>query len=234
MIMEAPSYPEAVATPRTDSLFFRRLEPPAGWDSGREAVAASQRARMLDAVVRAVAERGYARVTVADVVGKAGVSRRTFYEHFEDKQDCFLAAYRTGVEDVIAQILAATAEQPDGDWRAKLRVGLEVYTRALASEPEFARTLLVDVLGAGREAVELRQQLYELFVTRFHNLSEQAVEQDPVIQPVPDVFLRALVGGIGELVQQHVIQHGAEGLEELTPTLVQVAETVIEFGGMRA
>jgi AcrR family transcriptional regulator len=225
MSVAVPAYPEPVATQRTDSLFFRGLEP---------SVASSQRARMLDAVVRAVAERGYARVTVADVVGGAGVSRRTFYEHFEDKQDCFLAAYRTGVEETIRQILEATAQESDDDWRAKLRVGLEAYTHALASEPEFARTLLVDVLGAGREAVELRQQLYELFVTRFHNLSEQAVAQDPVIKPVPDVFLRALVGGIGELVQQHVIAHGAAGLEELTPTLVQVAQTVIEFGGMRA
>ena len=230
----APYPSSPMAAPRAESLFFRTLEPAGGWDAGRGAVAASQRARMLDAVVRAVADRGYARVTVADVVGLAGVSRRTFYEHFTDKQECFLAAYQTGVEVIIAGVLAATAEVPDAEWREKLRVGLEAYTRVLASEPEFARTLLIDVLGAGREAVELRQRLYELFVERFHQLSLQAMEQDPAIAPVPDVFLRALVGGIGELVQQHILREGAETLEELTPVLVQVAETVIEFGGARA
>lgn len=223
-----------MATSRADSLFFRTLEPPEGWDdAGRTAVAASQRARMLDAIVRAVGDSGYAGVTVADVVGVAGVSRRTFYEHFEDKQDCFLAAYRTGVSVVIEQVVAATAGSEEDDWRARLRVGLEAYTAILASEPVFARTLLVDVLGAGREAVELRQQLYERFVALFQALSERAVAADPAIPPAPEVFLRALVGGIGELVQQHILTQGAETLEELTPTLVQVAETVIAFGGRR-
>jgi AcrR family transcriptional regulator len=223
-----------VVTPRADSLFFRKLEPSDGWEGGRTAVSASQRARMLDAVVRAVFDRGYARVTVADVVGLAGVSRRTFYEHFEDKLDCFLAAYRTGVEVLISEILAAAAESTDEDWRTTLRVGLEAYTRELAAHPEFARTLLIDVLGAGPEAVALRQQLYVLFVERFHNLSAAAAAQDASIRTVPDVFLRALVGGIDELVQQHILAEGAETLEGLTPTLVQVAETVIEFGGRRA
>jgi AcrR family transcriptional regulator len=228
------SYSPTVATPRSDSLFFRTLEPPDGWDGGRAAMAASQRARMLDAVVRAVADRGYARVTVADIVALAGVSRRTFYEQFEDKQACFLAAYRTGTEVIIRQIIDATEEAPEDDWRRRLEVGLEAYTHVLAAEPLFARTLLIDVLGAGQEAVELRQQLYELFVLRFHNLMERAAMHDPAIVPAPDVFLRALVGGIGELVQQHILREGAETLPELTPTLVDIAQTVIQFGGRRA
>ena len=221
------------APPRGDSIFFRSLEPADGWTGGREAVAASQRARMLDGVVRAVAERGYASVTVADVVGIAGVSRRTFYEHFVDKQDCFLAAYEAGVQVLIGEILRAM-EGASEDWRDRLRVALTAYTSVLASEPLFARTLLIDVLGAGGRAVELRQQLYQLFVTRFANLAERAAAQDAAVEPVPDVFLRALVGGIGELVQQHILARGAETLEELTPELVRVAETVIEFGGRRA
>jgi AcrR family transcriptional regulator len=76
-----------------DSLFFRSLEPEGGWDGSRAAVWANQRARMLDAMARAVATKGYARVSVADVVQLAGVSRRTFYEQFRDKEDCFLVAY---------------------------------------------------------------------------------------------------------------------------------------------
>jgi AcrR family transcriptional regulator len=213
------------AAPQPSSL-FRPAEP--------AVTAASQRARMLDAVVREVAEQGYADVTVADVVRRAGVSRRTFYEHFEDRQACFLAAYRTGVEVVIGRILARTREIPDADWRTKLRAGLEAYTRELAAQPEFARTLLVDVLGAGREAVELRQRLSELFVRIFHGLSEQAAEQDAGLVVPPDVFLRALVGGMGELVQQHVLREDASTLPDLTPDLVRMAEIVIEFSGRRA
>lgn len=224
-----------MSVPHADSLFFRTLEPAEGWEeAGREAVAASQRARMLDAVVQTVGDRGYANATVADIVGLAGVSRRTFYEHFDDKQDCFLAAYRTGVAVVIERVVAATGATADEDWRERLRVGLAAYTAVLAEHATFARTLLIDVLGAGREAVELRQRLYEQFVALFHVLSERAAASDPSIALVPDVFLRAVVGGIGELVQQHILTEGAETLEDLTPTLVKVAETVIEFGGRRA
>jgi AcrR family transcriptional regulator len=229
--MTAATYPSSPMA--TQSLFFRKLEPPDGWDGGRAAVSASQRARMLEAVVRAVADRGYARVTVADVVGLAGVSRRTFYEHFEDKQECFLAAYRTGVEYVVGEIGKAGVGA-SGDWRSRLRAGLDVYTAVLASEPTFARTMLIDLLGAGEEAVALRQQLYELFVERYRALSSLAAAEDPRIEVVPDMFLRALVGGIGELVQQHILREGAQTLPALTPTLVQIAETVIEFGGRRA
>jgi AcrR family transcriptional regulator len=223
-----------MAAPTKGSSLFRSAEPAEAVERGRTVTAGSQRARMLDAVVRAVAERGYAAVTVGDVVGLAGVSRRTFYEHFDDKQSCFLAAYRTGVEVVIGRILASTAEIPDADWRTKLRAGLEAYTRELAAQPEFARTLLVDVLGAGREAVELRQRLSELFVRILRGLSEQAAEQEPAIVPAPDVFLRALVGGIGELVQQHILHEGAATLPELTPDLVRMAEIVLEFSGRSA
>ena len=223
-----------MTAPSQGSSLFRSAPPAEAPERGRTATAASQRARMLDAVVREVAEQGYAAVTVADVVGRAGVSRRTFYEHFEDKQSCFLAAYRTGVEVVIGRILATTAEIPDAEWKTKLRVGLEAYTRELSAQPEFARTLLVDVLGAGRDAVEQRQRLSELFVRVLRGLSEQAAEQDPAIVPVPHVFLCALVGGIGELVQQHILREGATTLPELTHDLVRMAEIVIEFGGRRA
>ena len=213
------------------SMFLRALGPP---ERARLDVAAWQRARMLDAVVREVAEQGYAGVTVADIVGRAGVSRRTFYEHFEDKLTCFLAAYQAGVELLVGRILETTAEVPGAPWKEKLRRGLESYTRELAAEPQFSRTLLVDVQGAGRRAIELREGLLELFVLRFHNLSAQAAEQEPGFVPAPDVFLRALVGGISELVQQHILRQGAETLEQLTPDLVRIAETVIEYGGRRA
>src|SRR4051794_32391335 len=73
----------------------------------REVVAASQRGRLIDAIAHVVAEKGYARTTVADVIERAGVSRKTFYEHFRDKETCFLAAYDTGVEVLLATMRAA-------------------------------------------------------------------------------------------------------------------------------
>src|SRR5881396_2849860 len=86
---------------------------------GREVVEASQRERMLDAVVRAVADKGYSGATVGDVVSRAGVSRKTFYEHFRDKEECFLAAYDEGVEILMKQIRAAGERATS--WRDRMR-----------------------------------------------------------------------------------------------------------------
>ncbi|HEX8856534.1 MAG TPA: helix-turn-helix domain-containing protein, partial [Thermoleophilaceae bacterium] len=96
----------------------------------REVVLASQRGRMLDAMAQSVAEKGYAATTVADVVGRAGVSRKTFYEHFRDKEDCFLEAWDAGVEillDAVAQATTATE-----DWREGVRAGTRAYLETLA------------------------------------------------------------------------------------------------------
>ena len=216
---------------RRDSLFFRALEPPGGWDSGREGVHASQRARMLDAMARCVASKGYARVSVADVVENAGVSRRTFYEQFRDKEDCFLVAYDTGANAVIDALLAAVGKLETLDWRALLRHALETYTQVLAGDAEFAHAFLIDVLGAGPRAIELRWGVNERFVEQYRALSATAAHEDPEVAPVPEVFLRALVGGISELVELQIIQHGAETLTELTDDLFALVSLVFAGAG---
>src|SRR4051794_12494639 len=99
----------------------------------REEVLSSQRGRMLAAMGEAVAERGYANVPVAEVVKRAGVSRETFYEHFSDKEDCFLAALDTGTEAMLATIATALGE-PDDDPLRTLDHVLRAYLDALASE----------------------------------------------------------------------------------------------------
>ena len=220
---------------RTDSLFFRALEPNEGWTGQKEATTASQRARMLDAITRAVADKGYSRVTVGDVVSEAGVSRRTFYEQFSDKEDCFLAAYATGTEALIKDMVAASLGLgDDADWREVLQVAIDSYVGGLAADPEFAKTFLVDVLGAGHAAVELRVQVYEQFVQQYVILARRAAREEPEIGEVPEVYLRALVGGIGELVQQHLLTKDAKTLPELAPVLVQLVTAVIQGAGAAA
>jgi len=196
--------------------------------------AAGHRARLTEGLAAAIAEKGYAAVTIADVVRVARVSKRTFYEHFTDKEACFLAAYSTGTDLVIGDIVAGIAGMPDADWRERLRVGLEAYLDTLAAEPEISRALLVDVLGAGPQAVELRQRVYDRFVDQWRFIADQARAEEPDLGPVGDLVLRALVGGIGELVQRQILTEGAETLPGLTPTLATLATRVIEGAGMRA
>jgi AcrR family transcriptional regulator len=177
----------------------------------------TQRERMLDAVIEAVAEKGYAETTVADVVARAGVSRRTFYEQFEDKLDCFLEAYVWRAEFVresVAERVRATASD---DWRVRLRAGLAAYLEALAARPASARVLNVDVLGAGPRALEVRERVLARFTETYRGLAD-------------DELLRGLVGGIAEMVQARLIARGAETLLELLPTIERLAHAVVEAG----
>lgn len=197
-------------------------------------VSQSQKARMFDAISRAVVEKSYARVTVADVVRIAGVSRRTFYEHFTGLEDCFLAAYDAGAQHVIVRILDGQAALPPGDWRLRARVALETYTASLAAQPEFARVFVLDILGAGERAIALRRHGYDLFIEQFRLLAKLASAEDDRIGPIPDLVLIALVGGIGELVQRHILSYGAETLGELGPMLGDLAIQAIEGAGATA
>ena len=215
---------------RTDSLFFRALEPDEGWLGQKEATGASQRARMLDAITRAVADKGYARVTVGDVVSDAGVSRRTFYEQFKDKEDCFLAAYATGTEALIEDMVEASlAVGPDADWREVLQVAIDSYVGGLAADPAVRAHFPGGRAGsrAGRRraaAAGLRP------VRRSSTWSSLGARPSSSRRSArcPAVYLRALVGGIGELVQQHLLTKDAKTLPELAPVLVQLVTAVIQ------
>jgi AcrR family transcriptional regulator len=182
---------------------------------------------MLLAMTQAVAEKGYARTTVADVVSGAGASRRTFYELFEDKEDCFLEAYRGGGRVLMNDIIAVLVEVEDQDWRTRTRVAIETYAGLLSSEPDFARVFLVDVLGAGPRAVEERVRAFDLFADALGHLAQRAEVQDG-LPPVPPLVMHALVGGISELVLRQIVMHGAETLDELAPVLTDLVIRVVE------
>src|SRR2546423_5503381 len=115
----------------------------------REEVMASQRARLVDAMVHVVADKGYAATTVADVVERAGVSRRTFYEQFADKEACFLAAYDVALAAVLGRIAeTAGPEGPEGPaagWRGPAPARVEGLLDLLAGEPAHAPGLPVEI-----------------------------------------------------------------------------------------
>jgi len=129
----------------------------------RDEVLASQRRRMLAAIAEAVSHKGFAGVSVADVIARAGVSRETFYEQFANKEDCFLQALDAGADRVLKVLGGALAEP--ADTRAE-RLGnvLDAYLHALAAEPAFAKAFLIDAYGAGPRATARRIELQQRFV----------------------------------------------------------------------
>ncbi|MGH2837236.1 MAG: hypothetical protein ACRDJY_02670, partial [Thermoleophilaceae bacterium] len=132
------------------------------------------------------------------------------------------------IEDMVE---ASVGLGPEAQWREVLEVAIDSYVGGLASDPAFARTFLLDVLGAGPAAVELRRQVYAQFVQQYVILARRASRQQPEIGEVPVVYLRALVGGIGELVQEHLLRKDAKSLPELAPVLVQLVTAVIQGAG---
>jgi AcrR family transcriptional regulator len=191
------------------------------------AVAGSQRVRLLDAGARVVAERGYGAATVADVIALAGVSRRTFYEHFPGLEDCFLAAYEDGMRSLFAAIRSALAGVPRDDLALRTRVAIDAYLAAMASVPAAAWSFTVEVLGAGRPALDRRDWVMAQWVEQWRAFHQRRRQLEPGLGDVSDAQLLALVGGMEELVRDHLRRHGAQSLPQLGPALGAFAASVM-------
>ena len=135
---------------------------PPGVVDGRGDVVSLQRARIITAMVEVVAERGVARSTVAHVVARSGVSRRTFYELFSDREDCFLAVFDQAVEQATGRVVPAF-EGADG-WLERMRAGLRALLEFLDDEPGLGRLAIVDALGAGPIALERRARVVGVLI----------------------------------------------------------------------
>jgi AcrR family transcriptional regulator len=196
----------------------------------REVVAESQRERVLVATADAVAEKGYNNASVADVIERAGISRRSFYEHFANKEDAFLAAYDAGVGGLLDAIAEAEDEAAatsggaggDGGLLARAHAGTEVYLQLLADNPAFARTFLVEVLGAGPEALARRDAVHQRFAERMAQTFDAIAAQVPDLPRPNDYVFRAAVGAIHELVTDCLLKRGAEALPELLAPILEI------------
>jgi AcrR family transcriptional regulator len=122
-----------------------------------------QRARIMAAFVEVTRERGAPRVTVAHVVARSGVSRRTFYELFEDREACFLAVFDEAIERAAARVLPAFEEARVG-WGAQIRAGLTALLEFLDDEPGLGALCVIDTLGAGPAVLERRAEIVQILV----------------------------------------------------------------------
>jgi AcrR family transcriptional regulator len=182
----------------------------------RSFVAQNQRDRILAAVADACSAKGYGDMSVEDIIAAAGVSRRTFYEHFKNKQHAFLAAYDAVVVQLFGRVngaVEAAETLPD-----KIRAGLSAFLGFLASEPAFARMCIVDVLAAGPEAVARRDGAMRGFSQLIlENVREEIGDDAP---PALDVISETVVGGIYEVVYARVLRREFDELPRLLPDLV--------------
>ena len=187
----------------------------------------SQRARLVEGMIQAVAEKGYLAATVADAVRAARVSRGTFYAQFASKEECFLEAYRFGVDVLVARIRDAVRAE-HGDWQARLSAALRAYLEVLSGEPRFARTHLFEVHTAGARAGAERDAAIKRFADRYRASFRAAREQRPELRIPSDAALFILAAGVDQLVAARVRAGELEHLPDLTDELTLTAVALLE------
>ena len=174
----------------------------------------TQRERLLDAMARTVARQGYAATSVADVLKTAGISRRTFYEKFVDKEDCFLAAY-----DEIAGLCedrVVVAYRAERGWEAGIAAAYDALLAVLAAEPDFAHLGIVEILAVGPRGLARRDAALRHF-TRF---IEHTREQLGTTAVPGELVAQAISGGIQELLYSQIVRGEAERLPDLACELM--------------
>lgn len=191
-----------------------------------EAVGDVHRARLIAGMAEAAAQKGYTETTIGDVVARARVSRRTFYEHFADKDACFLAAYDASSDELMAMIARAVGDETL-PWQDRVAAGVRAYLETLAAEPELTRLFLIEVLRAGPRAVERRHAVHRRFAALVQDLAEAgAPDLPPGHRFDPEIAL-ALIGAVNELVL-HDVHEGRTGeLGRLGDTAVTIVRALL-------
>jgi AcrR family transcriptional regulator len=179
----------------------------------RSFIVSNQRERILDAVADVSSLAGYAAMSVEDVIVTAGVSRRTFYDHFADKEEAFLAAYDAVVAQLVQRVQEAFASNTA--FPGRIRDCLAAFLGFVASEPRFADMCIVEVLAAGPQAVERRNAVMHLFA----EMVNAAAGDDTSCRQPPGLTAETIVGGIYEVVYSRVIQGQTSVLLGLLPDL---------------
>ncbi len=174
-------------------------------DAGRGRVSAIQRTRMLNAMVEVAGERGAPRASVAHIVDRAGISRRTFYEHFEDREDCFLAAFDYALAQASQVVLPAYGVE--GSWRERVRSGLAALLAFFDEQPGLGALLVIDALGAGPRALERRGELVNVLIA----VVDEGRLEGKAPQEPPPLAADGVVGAVFNVVHARMLQRRAGG-----------------------
>ena len=167
------------------------------------------RRRLLDALAASIAEDGYRKTTVADIVRRARTSRRTFYEHFSDKEACFVALLADANAAMIRQISAAV--DPKAPWDVQVRQAVGAWIAAAESAPALTVSWIRDLPSLGAAARGLQRDLMDQFITMLQTLCDTEELRAAGIRPVSRQRAIILLGGLRELMATTVEDGGRIG-----------------------
>jgi AcrR family transcriptional regulator len=180
-------------------------------------VAAHQRARIHRAMIDVVAERGYSTTRVRDVVGRAGVSTRAFYEQFESKEDCFLRTHEVVVRGAVRRVIGAQVGAHD--WRERLRLIFEVFVRELESGPKAARLALFEAYEAGPKALAQARRTERSLQT----FIAESLARAPEGIVVPPLIVEGILVGAAWVARSRLLREDGGELSGLGAELTEWA-----------
>jgi AcrR family transcriptional regulator len=181
---------------------------------------------MLAAAVEAVEEVGYARMTVAQVIGRARVSRKTFYDVFSDREDCFLAAFDQALGQ--AKVLATEAYERESNWRDGVRAALARLLMFMDDEPGLAKLCIVEALGAGERVLERRARALDELAA----IIDQGRFATTATREPPEVTAEGVVGAIFAVLHTRLLEGGKKHFTDLLGSLMSMI--VLPYLGTRA
>jgi AcrR family transcriptional regulator len=171
---------------------------------------------MLTAMVQEISERGAANVSVAHIVERSGVSRRTFYEIFHDREDCFLATFDDALKRVTAIVLPAY-EAP-GAWQVKLRAGLIALLECMEHDRATGRLLIVESLAAGPKALKRRHDV----IVQITPIIEQGSRETRTTDPTPSLTAEGIIGGALSVLHARLATDHPDDLLDLLGPLMSM------------
>jgi AcrR family transcriptional regulator len=182
--------------------------------------------RLLEGMARAVAAKGYADTTIADIVREAAVSRRTFYEHFTTKAECLVSLYEAASKRALRAV--AEAFDPAQPWHRQVEQAMTAYLDYLAQDPVLLRTLFVEILGLGMPGLAARRRVnaeIASFIQVAINSSSNNGAQGLAAHLTSEMAL-TVVGGINELVLQAIEQDRVGDLRHLVSPATRLVRAV--------
>jgi len=178
-----------------------------------------QRERLLRAAAAEFAQRGYAGASSESISRRAAMSKATFYEHFANKEECIIALFDRAGEVVRDGMARAARDAGPGDAVARMKAATRAFLTSLAEHPEFAQTLLVEIIGAGPEAANRRDQIVQQFADALDADNAAAAQRGLITRFASPYDAFAIVGAITELVSRQVRLGEPEDVIELAPVI---------------
>ncbi|MTE15482.1 TetR/AcrR family transcriptional regulator [Nocardia aurantiaca] len=195
----------------------------------REALLISQRGRLLEGISECVEVKGYSGTTLTDIVGRARVSRSTFYEHFASKEECFVAAVEAGANLLYTRISEEMAGLEHPDTRALVTNSLITYCEVIVAEPQLSRLVLVEAFKVGGAAVERHDASLDMFTALCRQFHRRALSESSEVPQVSDGQLALIIDAVAERTRRLIERGEIAQLPRRIPDLCAFAFAVLRL-----